>query len=737
MLWPQADPEQHQARYQPPQAPEPNNGDGLFRGTALAELEHRDLPEDLNQLLTIEGLRLAEDLQSGALNTLMLAGMYSGTKALDAAHREVHESIRAAQAALENNDREKLKLNEQQRELARRRAQLRASHQADVEAWLKAQTDENTARENQSARALKEFEQARERAQTKLGQARQAIHQRFMVQRLARLSNPMEALRQSMPNLLPGLRQMALSDAIAQGKYILGLEDLTADGARFTPASQQEGRIPVWVLDRDKPATESIRALTRAQNALILARRALDQANGDEVEAQTRLAAAQKRYNRVTEELRATGGRLRDVNADIRVTESATEQHKIQLDSAENRRLYKVLNTPALPVVVLVIEGVNVWNTFSQYEEVSRQRGRIRARTGVGSSAYGAGLAAILLAERFANELVRQKASAFLSYKFKGEPAKLIAKLFRAEALTVKMFLGGVGSLAFAGISLSDTLYALDMGDPAAAGHGLITAGGVVTTLAALVPAQVTLLGMGPLGWVGLGLILGGVAIVATLEDEPIENWLKNGPFGEEDGLPHLQGDENATEAYYRLVNLLAHIRLTRIHVPETLREWRKKRGHTDDPLTEATDIIQVESNLAGLVGAHGLMLSSELRLMQKKQKRSGRSTITKSHEPLPDAKMETYILYEGPTSTGYEMLVKTPVNHKEPAKRLGITTGEYDVSYRWQAKTQFRASLQGQELAFPAPPPKDTTRYNPDEDSHTEADFDDDKQLYWINGFQ
>lgn len=62
------------------------------------------------------------------------------------------------------------------------------------------------------------------------------------------------------------------------------------------------------------------------------------------------------------------------------------------------------------------------------------------------------------------------------------------------------MFLGGVGGLAFAGISLSDTLYALDMGDPAATGHGLITTGGVVTTLAALVPAQVTLLGMGPLG---------------------------------------------------------------------------------------------------------------------------------------------------------------------------------------------------------------------------------------------
>lgn len=737
MLWPQATPEQQQAPYQPPETPEPNNGDGVFRGTVLAQLENWDLPEDLDELLTIEGLRLAEDLQSGALNTLMLAGMRSGMKALDAAHREIHESIRTAQAALENNDRERLALRDEQNQLARRQAQLRASHQADVDAWLKDQTTESFNRQKNSARALEEFEQARERAVAQMSQTRQAIHQRFMAQRLARMSNPMEAVRQSMPKLLPGLRQMALSDAIAQGKYVLGLEDMGTEGARYTPASPQEGRIPVWVLDQDKPATESIRALTRAQNDLILARRAVDQANGDEAQARERLAAARNRYNQVTEELKATGGRLRDVNADIRNTEAAGEQHKMQLDSAENSRLHRILNTPALPVVVLVIEGVNVWNTLGNIDRITRERSATRSISGGLSSVYGAGLAGILLAERFANEWTRQKMTAFLSYQFKGEPAKLIAKLFRAEALTVKMFLGGMGGLAFTGISLSDTLYALDIGDPAAAGHGVITAGGVVTTLASLVPAQVTLLGMGPLGWVGLGLILGGVALVATLEDEPIENWLKNGPFGEEDGLPHLKGDENATEAYYRLVNLLAHMRLTKVPVPETLRERRRRQGHADDPLAEATDIVRLESNLAGLVGAHGLTLSSELRLMQKKQKRNGRSTVTKSHDPLPNAERDTYILYEGTTPTGYEMLVKTPRDHREPAKRLGVTTGHYEVSYRWQAKAQFQASLLGQELAFPAPPPKDTTRYNPKDDSHTEADFDDDKQLYWINGFQ
>lgn len=98
---------------------------------------------------------------------------------------------------------------------------------------------------------------------------------------------------------------------------------------------------------------------------------------------------------------------------------------------------------------------------------------------------------------------------------------------------------------------------------------------------------------------------------------------------------------------------------------------------------------------------------------------------------------MKACILHQQATPTGYEILVRTPRRHTEPARRLGLTNGRYEVSYQWQAKVRFQVTLQGQTLVFPAPPLRDTTRYDPGNNRHTEADFDDDGQLYWINGFQ
>lgn len=118
MLWPQTTPDSQTEPYQPPETPEPNDGTGVFRGAALAALEKLDLPEDLSEILTVEGLRLADDIQSGALTTLMLAGMNSGMKALDSSHSELHQSIRSAMAALENNDRQLQNLTDEQTRLA-------------------------------------------------------------------------------------------------------------------------------------------------------------------------------------------------------------------------------------------------------------------------------------------------------------------------------------------------------------------------------------------------------------------------------------------------------------------------------------------------------------------------------------------------------------------------------------------------------------------------------------------
>lgn len=736
MLWPQTTPGSQTEPFRPPETPEPNDGTGVFRGAALAALETLDLPEDLSEILTVEGLRLADDIQSGALTTLMLAGMNSGMKALDSSHTELHQSIRSAMAALENNDRQLQNLSDEQTRLAQRRAALKAEYEAASREWMKRNSDDAFRKEQAAAKALKDFDEASARLEQQQAATRQAIQQRLMAQRVAAMANPMEGIRRAMPEMLPDLRQMPLSDAIAQGKYVLGLEDLGPDGTRYTPETPAAGKALVWVLSRDKPTTQAIQALARAENTLTLAHRALAEANGNHEEFRAKLQAAQSRYNQVVDELKQTGGRIRDINADIRKLEGEAKAHRLDLNAAERSRLHRVLNTPALPLVVLAIEAVNVANAVSTRQKVSRERGAFRSLAGMGTSGYGAGFASMLLAERFANESLKTKITTLLQHKFQGEGAKIIAKVFRAEALTVKMFLGGIGGLALTGVSLSDTIYAINTGDQAALGHGIITVGGVVTTLSALVPAQLTLLGMGPLGWAGLCLILGGAVLVALYEDEPIEHWLKNGPFGEHDGLPHLQGDNNALEAWYRLVYLLSQVRVTLSPIPEITRVALKRQGLDNHDLAQATHLIRLESNLPGMTGFTEQQITLKLQLIRRRVKQDSNHSVPLAPQPVPDTEMQSYILREGATPDGYEYIVRTPTSHTETTKFLGIPVNTHNVSYSWQPKAQIRVDTGIRELAFPAPPPKDATLFDARDNEHTEPDFSDRKQFFWINEF-
>tara|TARA_R110002073_G_scaffold172707_4_gene329925 strand:+ start:32 stop:1123 length:1092 start_codon:yes stop_codon:yes gene_type:complete len=359
--------------------------------------------------------------------------------------------------------------------------------------------------------------------------------------------------------------------------------------------------------------------------------------------------------------------------------------------------------------------------------------------SGASAGAYNSSLAALLLAERFANDHVKGKLAAFLNLEFDGEVAQTIARALGVKAVTMKMVMGAAGGLAATGISLSDTLYALNTGDPAAWGYGVTTASGVFITLAAMVPAQATLLGLGPLGWIGLALMLGGTALVMVLQDEPIENWLRNGPFGDHDGLPHLQGDDNAVEAYYRLVGLLINLRLTHQPVPLLLSVEAKEMKAPLTPdlraLQDATHTIRVDSNLPGILGSPGIEAVCEVQLLSQ-SRRLGRDSVPMSKRPVSDDLQQGSILHQQATPTGHILYVKTPDTHRTTKRLLGIPTSEHEIRYSWQAKAQYRVIIGDEPYAFPAPVPKDTTRYDAANAEHTEPDFENDDQLYWVNGF-
>ncbi|WP_375177485.1 ABC transporter permease, partial [Marinobacter mobilis] len=741
MLWPEASPAEQCNAYQPPLEVAANPGDGVFRGHILAALEEQDLPEDLSEIVTVEGLQLASDLQSGALNALLFAGVASGSKAIDSAHSDLHLSIQSALAAADNNDTDLTTLKTDQRNLA----QAEASLTQELETNLRQALNENEAAYAVALKAGRDaqarFEQQRIALEQQLSERRAAITQRLAERRTAQLSRPFEGLRQAMPHTLQGLRQIPLNDAIAQGHYILGLEDLDASGARVTPPA--DPRIQAWVLDRDHPSTRALSALNRAQNELILAQRTRAEAHHTRTVAELgqRLTRARQAFNRVSDELAAIRGNHAKVTQEIQATKQALRSNTEAMDTTASSRWYRTLNTPVLPVVVLGIEAVNVWNAFTVGGELIRGQRGYRATAGVISSSYNTGLAALLLAERFADNWTQRKAANFLAYEFKHETATAIAKFFGAEALTVKMLTGAIGGLAAAGISFSDTLYALDTGDPASLGYGVMTTSGVVAALGAMVPAQAILLGMGPLGWVALGLGLAGAYLVMEHQDEPFENWLRNGPFGDHNGLPHLQGEANATEALYRLVGLLANLRLVQRRIPVSNQVRSQLLNSLANPpagiLDDATHLILLDSNLPGLTATTNLERTFEAKLRTTRFEMNSNSIAGGINvTPAPDYQHDAVMLHQQSTATGELLLVKTPPRQIEKVSRLGFLSREYDVHYYWRAKAQYRLELKGQQVAFPAPPPKDTTRYDPKNSEHTEPDMNDNDQLFWLNGF-
>src|SRR5690606_6311020 len=102
-------------------------------------------------------------------------------------------------------------------------------------------------------------------------------------------------------------------------------------------------------------------------------------------------------------------------------------------------------------------------------------------------------------------------------------------------------------------ICLYDAWYAWRWNDDAMWGYLLMAGGAAIGVVSGFFVGTATLLG--PAGWLALLLIGSGAGIVYWLSSTPLEDWLGNGPFGDNRKHPHLQEPK---EAFYRLLGLFA-----------------------------------------------------------------------------------------------------------------------------------------------------------------------------------
>ncbi|MDX1723963.1 MAG: hypothetical protein R3355_12775 [Pseudomonas sp.] len=236
-----------------------------------------------------------------------------------------------------------------------------------------------------------------------------------------------------------------------------------------------------------------------------------------------------------------------------------------------------------------------------------------------------------------------------------------------------------------------------------------------------------TLLGLGPVAWATLLLILAGAALVWWLDDTPLEEWLTNGPFGDSrsDKVAHLWNDPQ--EAFYRLVSLFAGIRISIGANPEQARH-SGAMGLLDpaefQAVRRANTRVRIESNLPGLAASLGsASIRAHSRLRSSSHRLTHKDHIQLSNHSLSPVQPLAQRLFPDALELFYEVPASQVIPRREP--------------FNWQTHelvVRAQINLQGEarNWVFPAPPPVDRLSYNASE--HGEPKFDTIEQPYWAD---
>lgn len=372
-----------------------------------------------------------------------------------------------------------------------------------------------------------------------------------------------------------------------------------------------------------------------------------------------------------------------------------------------------------VPYLILAIEATNIWNEGLLFKRTVTEKGELRAFAGAASASIDLLYAGILATERLSKDLsIWGNLPKALDAKVFDTTGTLVQRVFPMlsrvlpEIVTWKIIGGLVtGGLALA-VSGMDVVHEIDTGDyDAAAAYGLAFVGTGMTIYGGLLLSKAAGSGVGalalagPWGWVAAGIVLavaGGVAAV-FLDDEPLEEWLKRGPFGSEqdDAYRHLK--DNPVESFYRLVDQLSRPRID-VQSGHNFNVKAVERGYVltpeqDREFSRVNAVVLVENNLCGLLD--GTSLTVEMRSVDTSYSGSNWG-LGKSKKMLADVE----VIAEEPTQNGKRLyLMVSEAN-------LGSLKSGLEVRAQW--RVIWDARYQCHNLAFPAPKLDDERRFDP-----------------------
>ncbi len=717
MLWPEVEPQACFAPYVAPTAPEQNLGDGRFRPQALAALERSKLP-DLQKLELLEARLLVAGAERGDFKTLL------GVEKTVAATMTVLGNF---WAVLDDVVRAEANLADARQNLDQQQAEI--------------------DRQNKRATRIQRHTASRSRlAHLELYTDPSAYNQ------------IMGMIRGSLPETLGDLH-FERSGRVNEREYFTFPVDLL--GEEMT--QQQATRMTGVLLDgHDTPlATTNIGTARQAGMAL----QKLDV------------------YRMVMPKQHATAARIQAVNrrfreqyqAQLRLVEQQAAYDKAKASpylnhaSEARRGVYRLLSTPVMPALLTMVEMWNVKAEIASFESLQRTHGDNRARLGYIGAIYDFALALEILSERIAHDIRTYRQATIFTRGMDSVAKALDHKLWKipgsqgrifATHLTGRVLLNAGTAFLFAALSVSDAMHEFALGDEAGWGYAVMALGGVsifAATFMAGPAAGAPLLALGPAGWataIGLALVLAGAALVWWLDDTPLEEWLKLGPYGQADqGLmsrlvgskrpAHLQDPQ---EAFYRLVSLLAgiHIRVeTNPHHAEALQ------GHPgSDPeerawfysMRRANIRISIESNLPGLVGSLGrsqLRGGTWLRLLRFDTPTAGHPLMTEQSTIEVELPPGQNFNLGGSQSTGTQPPPSFVAQRQVPGgvelyMEQPSVAPSAPYRYDWAVRAQLQVDDGQRQWCFPAPPPIDPLRYDPAR--HAKADYRNVGKVFWAD---
>jgi hypothetical protein len=537
---------------------------------------------------------------------------------------------------------------------------------------------------------------------TKPWRLNDAVHRRSLAQ-----------MRSMLPQTFGDMRFLPYEEARARDYYVFGLDDApeklprsaqpygvyrNQHGVLNTPAEESGYSQPAPVL----PPERTVIGIPRNHRTALAVSRINKQFNAAWREEMLQRAAGQS--ERVSALQRAT--QLRD--------------------AAQSSTLFHALDSVPMAGLIAGLELYNLSNELEAAQQTTREKGGNRATLGIISAAVDL----IIAMEALTVKVVSSNSSLTAARKTVLTISERSAKRFLGplsgyliKAYSSRMIAQIGAGLFFAGLNISDAWYSYRWNDDAYIGHLIMASGGLMGAISSLITVGGSLLGLSPLGWISLFLITAGAGVAYILSSAPIDDWMQTGPFGSDtyEVAPHLQ---DPSQAFYYLVSLMTNIQIRIDRNPDFLPDAKINYHDTVPSLIRASNTrIRIESNLAGLIrDLHKLDTQTFLKLTTIKTFFQTGSERTRTESFKIDVSPLAHRLWPD----ALELFVHTPFSYNaEPAENLPA------IYHLWQVRAQIKVSTSDQAWAFPAPPPKDSTRYN---STHGKPDFESNGKPFWAD---